>query len=179
MATNSNTNQTKILIMGLDNSGKTSIVLSLSKDTNLLSYFSLKPTQGLKISNLQEGGSSFSIWDFGGQEQYRNNYLQEIDAHFKGADRFIFVIDVQDEDRYATALGYLETLVKSAKINFNSIEMSIFLHKYDPPLEMHSTFNKKVDDQLIKPLKKILPPSFKCKIFKTSIYTIFKKTLAG
>ena len=39
----------KILIMGLDNSGKTSILLSLRKDTNLLSYCALKPTLGIDI----------------------------------------------------------------------------------------------------------------------------------
>ncbi|MHA1130339.1 MAG: ADP-ribosylation factor-like protein [Candidatus Helarchaeota archaeon] len=66
MATDSDKTSTKIVIMGLDNSGKTSIVLSLSKDTNLLSYFSLKPTQGINISTLEENGLRFVIWDFGG-----------------------------------------------------------------------------------------------------------------
>ena len=39
----------KILIMGLDNSGKTSILISLSKDSNILSYCSIKPTIGCDI----------------------------------------------------------------------------------------------------------------------------------
>ena len=44
-----NKNVAKILIMGLDNSGKTSILLSLQKKVNLLTYYSLKPTKGINI----------------------------------------------------------------------------------------------------------------------------------
>ena len=42
--------QEKILVLGLDNSGKTSIVLALKGNENLLSYYSLKPTKGIQIN---------------------------------------------------------------------------------------------------------------------------------
>lgn len=163
--------------MGLDNSGKTSIILSLKKDTNLLTYYSLNPTQGLNIVNIEENGMKYSIWDFGGQEQYRQDYLQNFEKHIQGVDRVIYVIDVQDSDRYETALQYLEAIVKGFKDKIKGCDFAIYLHKFDPQLEMRSEFSRKVDDHLTKKLKKIMPSSCNYKIYRTSIYTIFKKNL--
>jgi len=57
---------TKILIMGLDNSGKTSILMSLRENTNLLSYFSLKPTKGLSVEEFKsdEQGMRFGFCQY-------------------------------------------------------------------------------------------------------------------
>ena len=103
----------KILVMGLDNSGKTSIILSLKKDTNLLSYYSLQPTQGLNITNIEDQGVTYNIWDFGGQEQYRQDYLINFEKHIQGVNRVIYVIDVQDSERYEIALQYCIVKAKS------------------------------------------------------------------
>ena len=70
--------KSKILIMGLDNAGKTSIILSLQCDTNILSYFKLKPTRGIKRINFEDFSKHYHIWDFGGQEQFRNEYLDDL-----------------------------------------------------------------------------------------------------
>ncbi len=167
----------KILIMGLDNSGKTSIILSLMKETNLLSYYSLKPTQGVNIVNIGDQGTSYNIWDFGGQEQYRDEYLRDIDKYTKDVDRVIYVIDVQDEKRYDLALQYLASIIKALNSKAKQIEFSVYLHKFDPQFEMRSSFHKKVDAELISKIKKIIPSHFNCKIYKTTIYTIFKRNL--
>lgn len=180
MATNT---ESKVMIMGLDNSGKTSIILSLKKDANLLNYFSidnakaLKPTQGLNILNVDDGFSKYNVWDFGGQEIYRSGYLEKIEEYVIGVNRIIFVIDVQDADRYELALQYLTQIIQKLKGKHSGIEFAVFLHKYDPILEMRTTFNKKVDQDLIKKIKHSIPKEFPYKIYKTSIYTIFKKDI--
>lgn len=165
--------------MGLDNSGKTSIILSLMKETNLLSYYSLKPTQGVNIVNIGDQGASYNIWDFGGQEQFRAAYLRDFDKYTTDVDRVIYVIDVQDEKRYDLALQYLESIIKelNSKAKAKQIEFSVYLHKFDPQFEMRSSFHKKVDAELISKIKKIIPSYFNCKIYKTTIYTIFKRNL--
>lgn len=121
--------------MGLDKAGKTSILLSLEKNTNLLSYCSLKPTPGINIVNLEDINSQFSIWDFGGQAQYRADYLENMDKYITGVDKIIFVLDVQDIERYELALQYLKDIVDCIKINEQNIDFSVFLHKFDPNLE--------------------------------------------
>jgi len=168
---------TKILIMGLDNSGKTSIILSLTKDTNLLSYYSLKPTSGLEIVNIEEGNSKYNIWELGGQEQYRAQYLEDMEKYIHEADRFIFVIDVQDGPRFDGALEYLRSSIQAFPKNTRLADFSIFLHKYDPNLELQSSFSKTVVADLITKIKKMVPSKLNYKLYKTSIYTVFKKDL--
>ena len=49
--------ESKVLIMGLDNSGKTSILIALKKNTNLMSYMMIKPTRGIETTDFEEQDS--------------------------------------------------------------------------------------------------------------------------
>ncbi|HUX99962.1 MAG TPA: ADP-ribosylation factor-like protein [Candidatus Deferrimicrobium sp.] len=167
----------KILIMGLDNSGKSSILLSLTKTTNLLSYFSLKPTKGINIVKIEDQDTSFNIWDFGGQIEYRSRYLDNFDKYTSEIDQIIFVIDIQDIHRYGEALNYFEEILKLIP-NKKEIQFAIFLHKFDPNIEVLDNYTEeKINANLVNKLEKLIPPEMTYKIFKTTIYTIFQKTL--
>ena len=167
----------KVAIMGLDNSGKTSIVLCLKGVKNLLSFYSLNPTKGIKIDEFETLGTRFNIWDFGGQEQYRNEYLINFKDNIKGTNKIIFVIDIQDTERYNLALDFLKKIIDLIiQIKLN-IEVSIFLHKYDPDLELlNKKFNYKKAKKLVIDIKKLIPSTFPFTIEKSSIYTIFQKS---
>src|SRR4030042_6836265 len=89
----------KIILMGLDNSGKTSILLSLKGDRNLMNYFSLKPTPGMQVSEVTGLGHQYFVWDFGGQESYRQHYFDDLPKYLEHTNRLIFVIDIQDRTR--------------------------------------------------------------------------------
>ena len=170
--------ETKIVIMGLDNSGKTSILLGLQKKTNLLSYYALKPTQGLNITNLKEEDKTYSIWELGGQAKYRGEYLQDLKKYTQKADKIIFVIDVQDIPRYKVALDYIEKIMTYLKSTEERPELSIFLHKFDPGLEEIESFSSEsISSRLINRLISIVPSGFDFHIFKSSIYTVFERTL--
>ena len=164
--------QEKILIMGLTNSGKTSIVLSLKKDTNLLSYVSLKPTKGIERSVFVDDNKVFHIWDFGGQEQYRKDYLEKMDQYLIETKRLIYVIDVQDEDNYELSLKYYNDIIKSLPEDYHSISLDIYLHKFDFSFE----FNKDKIANLIKRIEEKVPKFLDCVIFKTSIFTVFLRS---
>ena len=171
---------TKILIMGLDNSGKTSILMSLREDTNLLSYFSLKPTKGLSIEEFKSNEQNLVCWDLGGQAQYRKGYLKDFERYAKETNKIIFVIDIQDTDRYSLALGYLEELIDILTKSNKFIELSIFLHKYDPNLRKRENFKELeqgINKKLIDKIKNIISDQFTYDIFKTTIYTVFEKIL--
>ncbi|MFX1392463.1 MAG: ADP-ribosylation factor-like protein [Promethearchaeota archaeon] len=161
----------KILIIGLDNSGKTSIVLSLQKNINLLSYTSLEPTKRFEITELDDLNSKFHIWDFGGQEQYRDDHLENLKTYLTGAKKFIYVIDIQDKKRFDLTLEYFKSIIKILEEEKPSIKLSIFLHKFDPDLIIEADVVQKLIDQIIE----ILPENFDYRIYKTSIYTIFRK----
>ena len=169
----------KLLVLGLENSGKTSILISLRKDTNLLSFCGMKPTKGIKIEELSGEDLNISAWDFGGQEKYREEYLINFNKYSEKAEKVIYVIDIQDLKKYDNALKYLEKIV-NLLIEFKKfIDFSIFLHKYDPNLKQLKQFediDSVIDSKLITKIGKIIPPEIKYEMFKTTIYTIFEKT---
>ncbi len=170
-------NNVKIMLIGLDNSGKTSITLSLGRTTNLLSYCTLKPTPGLDVVKIEDEKTRFSIWDFGGQEKYRQAYLED-PKQFEKVDKIIFVIDVQDIDRYDLALDYLKAVIEIIKKHEIKGGFSIFLHKFDPGLENLENFtNEAIKTNLVEKIKKIMSTNLPYKVFKTTIYTVFQKQL--
>jgi len=170
----------KIMIMGLDNSGKSSILLSLREDTNLLSFLSLKPTRGVNIENFKIPQSNLIIWEFGGQEQYRQEYLEHFDRYFDEVDNIIYVIDIQDMDRHDLSLGYFKDVVDLLKQNNVIVDISVYFHKFDPHLSKQEKF-KNVDafttPDLIRKIRRIIPLDYKYKFYKTSIYTVFDTIL--
>jgi len=175
---NNNLRPSKILIMGLDNSGKTSILISLSKDSNLLSYCSLKPTKGVKIQKYETQEELLSVWDFGGQEQYREEYLTNFKKYIDKVEKIIFVIDVQDVKRYEDSLNYLEDIINLLKHEDKMVELSIFLHKYDPNIsEMIEKIEELIKTDLLDKVKSLIPKDFKYEIYRTTIYTVFEKIL--
>ena len=183
MSANNNTNKqkniAKILIMGLDNSGKTSILLSLQHEMNLLSYYSLKPTPGVNIVTIDKEDTKFLIWELGGQQQYRDEYLDNLEKYIQETKKFIYVIDVQDIDRYETALKYFADILKLMSTeDMKNIQLSIFLHKFDPGLDKKPEFSyRKISSRLIDRISNIIPADINYYIFKTTIYTVFEKKL--
>ncbi|MHA1651095.1 MAG: ADP-ribosylation factor-like protein [Candidatus Helarchaeota archaeon] len=170
----------KILILGLDNSGKTSILLTLQKEVNLLSFYSLKPTHGINIVTIEDenANTKYSIWEFGGQKQYREDYLKNLQRYTQEATKIIYVIDVQDINRYDLALDYFKSIFELLDLKKDNIQLSIFLHKFDPHLENNEEFSyKKISSRLLNKISAIIPPGYSYSIFKTTIYTVFQKTL--
>jgi len=167
----------KILIMGLDNGGKTSILLCLRGIKNLLSFYSIRPTKGADVVNFKISDSNYNIWDFGGQEAFRKEYLENFNQYISGTRKIIYVIDIQDIERYNIALNYMEDVIKHLQKYDKNVDFSIFLHKFDPDLEQ---YNKNVNENTIKEIIDLInekiPPDFNYSIHKTSIYTIFEKS---
>lgn len=166
----------KILVMGLDNSGKSSIVSCLRGIKNISAFNSPKPTRGRVIQNFEALNSDYAIWDFGGQRAFRDAYFQEINSILKGTSKIIYTIDLQDVNRYDEALEYMSRVISSIDKQQN-IDFSIFLHKFDPDLVFNEELNEEAIKNLIKKIKVITPPTFSYSLHRTSIYAIFEKTL--
>ena len=99
----------KILLLGLDNAGKTSIVnLVIKKISNVVS---ITPTKGLNWSEAEIFGQKIVLHDLGGQKKYRKKYIEN-QTYFESTDAMIFVIDLQDRERYDTALEYFDKALK-------------------------------------------------------------------
>ena len=59
-----NDREARILVLGLDNSGKTTILKKLSDED--ISH--IMPTQGFNIKSLMHVGFKLNVWDIGGEE---------------------------------------------------------------------------------------------------------------
>ncbi|MBY9015387.1 MAG: 50S ribosome-binding GTPase [Candidatus Lokiarchaeota archaeon] len=171
-------NPKKIVLMGLDNSGKTSIMLCLKGVKNLSSFSTVKPTRGFEINRFHTLGSEFNIWDFGGQEKFREDYFKNFGNQIKGASKLIYVLDVQDKERYDISLEYLAKIIMLLKKTKIVLDFSLFLHKFDPDIEIiKEEIKEEVIQMLLKQIEDLIPPDFPCQIYKTSISTVFQKSV--
>ena len=71
-------NEARILVLGLDNSGKTTILKKLSEED--ISH--IMPARGFNIKSLARG-FKLNVWDIGGQKSIRpywRNYFDQTDA---------------------------------------------------------------------------------------------------
>ncbi|MHA2282257.1 MAG: ADP-ribosylation factor-like protein [Promethearchaeota archaeon] len=164
-------NQVKILLVGLDNSGKTSIFNCLKGIKNISAFNSLRPTRGAIWNDFEAMNTSYLIVDLGGQNAYRSEYFTDFSKYLAGTSKIIYVIDIQDTNRYDEALEYMNRVINLID-NKRDVDFSIFLHKYDSDF----TFDNAVINKLIKKIRQVIRPNFVYSLHKTSIYAIFEKS---
>lgn len=169
-------NSIKIILIGLDNSGKTSILTSLRGIKHISAFNSPQPTRGEDWKSFEALNTSYVIFDLGGQKAFRDDYFNDFDKYLIGTRKIIFVIDVQDVNRYNEAIEYLKKVINSIDKK-REIEFSIFLHKFDPDIKFNQDLNERVINNLIKKIKDIIPLKFNYSLHKTSIYAIFEKSI--
>ena len=120
----------KIIFTGLDNAGKTSIILTMLREMSKIS--TIRPTRNAERRTFEFLGMKISEWDLGGQERFRKTYLDKAHMIFRDTDVVIYVVDVQDHERIVDSCVYLNEVIKK----FVELELEpsihIFFHKFDP-----------------------------------------------
>ena len=105
-------------------------------------------------------------------------YLDNFEEYLKEAYKIVYVIDIQYKERYDLALDYFKRIIERIERFRSNIEITIFLHKYDPDLEdLRPDINEKSIEQLISRIKQLIPDGIYFEIFTSTIYTVFDKTL--
>ena len=166
----------KILLMGLSNSGKTSVLQYFQGIRNLPAFCNVKPTVNVNWVKYQAVDQENIVWDFGGQIKFIEEYLEKFYEYLTDTDEILFIIDIQEIEKYKTSLGYLKRIVELLVKNNSMIEITIFLHKYDPDLfEVHPEITEEKIKNLIDSIHEIFPKKYKYAISKTSIYAKFKE----
>lgn len=156
----------KLLLVGLDRAGKSSILSMLKRGKPLLEIRllinKLMPTAGESLERLTIAGLPIHMHELGGHEEYRSVYLEKPEEYFLNSQGLIFVIDLQDSTRFEAAKGYLKKI--RDLLTFLGIPLPIytFLHKNDPSVL------KSVEQSIIN-LKNDLE-SLTNFLFVTSIY---------
>lgn len=161
----------KFVIAGLDNAGKTSFLIALRQKYNFHDEIkNLKPTVRIHYSSLNFLNRwEINFWDMGGQERYREEYLDK-PVYFSDTTFFYYFIDIQDESKFQESINYLNDLLKIySDFNFNR-EIIVCLNKSDPDLRDDKEISNRIKE--IKKLVNSLNEQFKFEFFTTTFYDI-------
>ncbi|MBN1216225.1 MAG: GTP-binding protein [Candidatus Lokiarchaeota archaeon] len=122
--------QKKLLLIGLDNGGKTSILSVLQDKFSIIK--SLLPTKGVKREKLEFFGYPIVSWDLGGQVQYREKYyFNKPEIFFTDVDLILYVIDVQDQNRFKESAEYFSQVLEILTEIGEKAPIIIVLNKSD------------------------------------------------
>ena len=121
-----------IVIVGLDDSGKSSIINHLKEAQKGNSKtrgpsFEATPTVGFQEEKFCRSNINFSVFDMSGQSRYRNLW----ESYYRGADAVIFVVDSSDRLRVCVAKEELEMLMSHEDVKDSSTPLLIFANKMD------------------------------------------------
>ncbi len=161
----------KIIVAGLDNAGKTSILTALDKKYDFQKdIVSLTPTIRVEYHATEFLKNKVVFWDLGGQEKYRELYHEKQEIYFANTDLLVYVIDIQDTKRLETSLAYLDMILQNFMKYKMDIPLIISFHKYDPELRENEGIIRQVEDLQEIILQKY--PSVKILFQQTSIFDI-------
>ncbi|KAL6191360.1 hypothetical protein ACLB2K_037751 [Fragaria x ananassa] len=105
--------QIRLLMVGLDNSGKTTILMRLNgEDTSLVT-----PTLGFNIKTLTYLKYTLNIWDVGGQKTIRSYWRN----YFEQTDGLVWVVDSSDLRRLDDCKMELHNLLKEERLSGSSL----------------------------------------------------------
>ncbi|XP_070571399.1 ADP-ribosylation factor 1-like [Ptychodera flava] len=89
---NLSTSQARMLMLGLDAAGKTTILYKIKLNETVTTI----PTIGFNVETVKpKKGLEFIVWDVGGQEKIRALWRH----YYTGIDGLIFVVDSSDKLR--------------------------------------------------------------------------------
>jgi len=165
-------NKQKILVIGLDNAGKTAIISKLGGKLGLDELASLKPTKGIERKEIKTKQMNLIIWDFGGHILYRDRHLTN-EENFICTDLLIYVIDIQDRDKFADSLTYFKNIIDLfSKIEENP-QIIVLIHKYDPDVRNLPEINLSLEF-LNEEINNFLDnKNYDFEVYLSSIYSTF------
>lgn len=111
----------KILMLGLDKAGKTTILYKLK----LNKIKTATPTVGFNVETVNYKNVKFNMWDVGWQERLRPLWRH----YFPATTALIFVIDANDRDRIKEAKEELYSIIGEKEME--NVVLLVWANKQD------------------------------------------------
>ncbi|KAG8549706.1 hypothetical protein GDO81_020058 [Engystomops pustulosus] len=118
--------QMRILMVGLDAAGKTTILYKLK----LGEIVTTIPTIGFNVETVEYKNICFTVWDVGGQDKIRPLWRH----YFQNTQGLIFVVDSNDRERVQEAAEELQKMLQEDELR--DAVLLVFANKQDLPNAM-------------------------------------------
>jgi Arf/Sar family protein len=115
------TRDMRVVMLGLDAAGKTTILYKL----HIGEVLSTVPTIGFNVEKVQYKNVLFTVWDVGGQEKLRPLWRH----YFNNTDGLIYVVDCADRDRISRAASEFKSIIEDPLMRHSAI--LVFANKQD------------------------------------------------
>ncbi|KAI5586798.1 hypothetical protein POPTR_006G267800v4 [Populus trichocarpa] len=115
--------EARILVLGLDNAGKTTILYRLQMGE----VVSTIPTIGFNVETVQYNNIKFQVWDLGGQTSIRPYWR----CYFPNTQAVIYVVDSSDTERIGIAKEEFHSILEEEELK--GAVVLIFANKQDLP----------------------------------------------
>lgn len=116
----------RILMVGLDAAGKTTILYKLK----LGEIVTTIPTIGFNVETVEYKNINFTVWDVGGQDKIRPLWRH----YFQNTQGLIFVVDSNDRERITEAHDELHKMLGEDELR--DAVLLVFANKQDLPQAM-------------------------------------------
>jgi len=120
--------QVRILMVGLDAAGKTTILYKLK----LGEIVTTIPTIGFNVETVEYKNICFTVWDVGGQDKIRPLWRH----YFQNTEGLIFVVDSNDRERISEAQDELMKMLNEDELR--DAVLLVFANKQDLPNAMNA-----------------------------------------
>jgi len=118
----------RILMVGLDAAGKTTILYKLK----LGEVVTTIPTIGFNVETVEYKNINFTVWDVGGQDKIRPLWRH----YYQNTQGLIFVVDSNDRDRIIEARDELTKMLNEDEMR--DAILLVFANKQDLPNAMNA-----------------------------------------
>ncbi|XP_028275032.1 ADP-ribosylation factor-like protein 14 [Parambassis ranga] len=117
--------QAQVLMLGLDGSGKTTMLYKLKYNESVITV----PTVGFNVEMLETDRSSpgLTVWDVGGQRKMRPHWKH----HYTDTAGLVFVVDSWDQKRLDEARKELHRALRYE--NLRGVPLVVLANKQDLP----------------------------------------------
>uniref|UniRef100_T1IP28 ADP-ribosylation factor-like protein 6 n=1 Tax=Strigamia maritima TaxID=126957 RepID=T1IP28_STRMM len=117
--------EASVLVVGLDNSGKTTIINHFKPSDQ--KSIDIVPTVGFNIEKFRAKSVGFTAFDMSGQGRYRNLW----EHYYKTANGIIFVVDSSDQLRLVVAKDELDLMLQHPDISARRMPILFYANKMD------------------------------------------------